>query len=223
MNALLLTLVLAAAGSDGKQITNASSIVDRDWVATQTHSSAGYSRATQPRQSHMVMSLRSDDDIGKGKAWILHFPVTGAPTAWKGYYGLTYDGNDDDNLILSLRMTRKYVGSYGANSAIVWDLESDWEAVGVVADLPIADNTVPSKLTITARRAFFVDSKGNLTRRYDEPSGFLDRIRYGKEEELPYNIDFFPEGETYRFVDYSAPEILKKLTTEPPGFTFRDR
>lgn len=219
MNALLLTLAVAGADPQGPPLENAQSLTDRDWVASYAVEEYGRFGRMQQR-TQIVFSLRSGEAWSSGKAWVFHVPQSGVPQAWKGFYTIYNDPNDDDNVIVSLRMTRKYTGRVTAKG-IEWDLEGRWKPVGMNADLPITDRTIPDELSLTPRTAFYVDPKGEPTRRYYEPDGLVDALVNGRQEAIPSRADFLPRGTTYQFADEGADAPLKRLTSKPPSYTPR--
>jgi hypothetical protein len=217
MYSLLVALSVIGADPQRTAIYNGSSLVNRDWTAVTTSQSKN--RYGSPTQSatFTVLSLRSGDRWDSGKAWVFRIPESGTPEAFKGYYTLYSDSEDEDNIIVSLRMTRRYTGS-GAGSGIVWDLDSKWQPTGVDADLPIAERTVPKNVTLTARQAFYVDSRGNRTRKYYKPSGFVDTLLHSGEEDVPYRVDFLRLNDTFQLNDQYAASALQRLASFPPSY-----
>ncbi|MEX1096268.1 MAG: hypothetical protein WED34_09480 [Planctomycetales bacterium] len=223
MHALLVTLAAAVALAEPGTTTiyNARSLVDRDWMAVVSgESTSANSRVPQQTATRLILSLRPGERWDDGKAWVLRIPPAGAPQVWKGYFTFRADANDEDNLILSLRITRKYHGQY-VGEQLQWELDSDWEPTGVYADIPLIDSTVPKQLTISSRRAFYVDAKGNFTRRSYRPSGLIDAILNGGEEETPYEADFLPLDSTHKFTSADVAATLKTLKSNPPSFAPR--
>ena len=220
MNALLLTLAVAAADPQGSPLENTDVLVDRDWVAVYAEDAPDRTGRTVRQQSRLVLSLRSGESWESGKAWIFRFPQSGPPQAWKGFYTVYNDQDDEDNVVVSLRMTRKYTGRV-TPTGVEWDLENRWKPIGVYADLPVTERTIPDSLSLTARSAFYVDAKGEPTRRYHEPDGLVDALVNGRQENVPSRADFLSKGTTFQFTDRGAADLLKRLTTKPPSYTPR--
>lgn len=182
--------------------------------------------ATQTYQSttSTILSLKPGDSWSKGKAWLLKVTKNGSNKnqttykAWKGFYTFYGDGDDEDNLILKVGFVRKYSGEQN-RGRISWSFDSHYEKQGARIDIPLDDQTVPSKrISLSVVKGFFVDSKGNQTIKRSEPYGILERISgKGSIEEL-YSIDFWSKGSTVELNDSSAATILSStgLGKSPP-------
>ena len=220
---------------------NARSLVNREWSCTYTMTKKDYSKKsnqyastrtynrrtrryttkykptpnpTYKSTSSTILSLKSGNSWGKGKAWILKVTQNGSNKnqttyeAWKGFYSFYGDGDDEDNLILSLGFVRKYSGRKQQNR-ISWTLDTRYEKKGADLHIPLDEKTVPHKrVTLSVVKGYFVDSKGQRTILRDEPYGILQKLSGQGDIKTVYSTGFIGLGESVEMNDSSASTIL---------------
>ena len=237
MTLTTITLLLASQSLivQAKEFTfyNASSLANREWACryTMTHKidnrtydpntgryktnyrSGG--QQTYKSTTSTILSLKPGNSWDAGKAWILkvtHNRDNNNETkfeAWKGFYHFYGDGNDADNLILKIGFVRKYDGDKN-NHRISWKLDTDFDKKGARIDIPLDEQTVPSKrVSLSVVKGYFVDSKGNQTLLRDEPYGILEKLAGRGSIRTVYSTEFIDLGESIEMSDSSAATILR--------------
>lgn len=204
---------------NGKVEVEATGEVVKEWTAK------GY-RAT--------LSLQPGSDWHTGKAWIVREDevsknqdgkkviLSRTYLAFRGHYQF-FSTKDRDTLTLRLGMPHAYKGTVGKDG-IDW-VKVKREAVGMDFEFTAADGVLPTKPTLTAKRAIFVDPDDGTKSvlKYHEPDGIVEKLT-GSTELRKAKCDFMDLGASVKL----SPKTVDKKTDSwaddlPPGIVLRKK